>query len=137
MEQAMTNAIDTLSTSTLSAATRADSDTAYFHPDAFSIFHAWRIAGPILQSAIDAHSPTDPDDTRLNALVAAFGHFEMLMLKQPATTLADVQMKLEAFFATDDEWLHGREVKDAVLSDLRRLRQSGDAGGAQNIERPN
>jgi hypothetical protein len=121
MEQAMTNAIDTLSTSAPAVASLSDRETSRFRVHPFSAFDAWRVAGPILQSAIDNYSTDDHSDEGLNELVAAFGHLEMQMLTAPAATLADVAMKLEAFFAGDDEWCDGRKVKDAILADVRRL----------------
>lgn len=117
----MPEATDTLSTSTAPAATGVDWG-AYFNARLnFSTFDAWRVAGPILQLAIENHSTDDFEDTRLNELVDALNHFEMIMLKTPAATLADVLLKLEVFFASDDEWRDGRQVKEAVLGDLRRL----------------
>lgn len=117
----MPKANDTHSTSAPSAASLGDHETSRFEVTPFSAFDAWRVAGPLLQSAIDKHSTDDHSDESLNALVATFGHLEMQMLTAPAASLADLAMKLEAFFADDEEWRHGRAIKDAILADARRL----------------
>lgn len=118
----MTNAIDTLNTSAPAVASLGDREASRFQMSCFSAFDAWRVAGPILQSAIDNHSTKDHRDESLDALVAAFNYLEMQMLTAPAATLADVAMKLESFFADDDQWCDGRKVKDAILADVRRLK---------------
>jgi hypothetical protein len=76
---------------------------------------------PVLQAQIDAFHTDDPADTTLDGLVQSFGNLELAMLTQPAVTLADVALKLESFFASDDEWAKGRQIKEAILRDVRRL----------------
>lgn len=123
----MTNATDTLNTSAPLIATRVDES----RQPPITIFDTWRLVRPVLQAQIDDFSTDDPGDTILNGLVERFGQLELAMLTHPAATLEDVTLKLESFFTGDDEWCHGREVKDAILADFRRLSLSGTRCGNQ------